>query len=455
MDFKNKRVTVMGLGLHGGGVSTVEFLCKKGARVLATDLRDQKTLQPSLDKLKKYKIEYVLGEHREKDFSDADMIIKNPGVKPDSPYLKIARKNKIPIETDIGIFFMMCPAQIIGITGTRGKSTTATLIYKILKKKFKRVFLAGNIGDSVLNYLDQLKKGDWIVLEMSSWQTAGLRTIKKSPHISVITNIMDDHMNFYKTKSDYIDDKKQIFKYQKKNDWLVLNYDNPYTRKMAEEVQSKVLFYSSTKTEPSKADFSDMAGGGVIFPLEKSGQKICFAGFKRNIIGLHNLSNIIAAVAVAKIFKIPDDKIKKTLKEFKGVPFRQELIAVKRGVKYINDTTATTPDAAIAALKTLSDKKNIVLIAGGADKNLDFKKMVLEIEKKVKFLILLKGTATDKILKLKKAPIVDSMAKAVALAQKNAKAGNIVLLSPGAASFGLFNNEFDRGQQFNNIVKKL
>lgn len=430
--FKNMNVIVMGLGLHGGGVGVAKFLAKRGAQVLVTDLKTKEELRESLNKLKKYtKIKYILGRHRIGDFKNADLIIKNPGVPKESKYLQIARKNNVPIETDVGLFFEYCPSEkIIGVTGTKGKSTVATLIANLLATKYQ-VVLAGNIRTSVLEELPKINKNAVIILELSSWQLEDLKDHKKSPWIAVITNIMQDHLNRYRGIKDYIEAKKLILKFQKADDFLILNKDDAIVRNFAKNARGRVIFYS---------------------------QKQALKYFGRSkLVGKHNLSNLSAALAVAKLLKIPDSSINKVLREFKGIEGRLELIKQSRGVKYYNDTTATTPEAAIAALKMF---RNIILIAGGADKSLNFKELAKIIAKRVKSLILLPGTATLKLRKeMEKFTVptfeIRSMKDAVKKAGKLAKRGDIVLLSPGCASFGLFQHEFDRGKQFQKCIEEL
>jgi len=433
----------MGLGLHGGGVGVVKFLAQQGAKILVTDLKTKKELKESIEKLKKYhayrqagKIKYILGKHRVRDFKNADLIIKNPGVPRNSEYLKIAKKNKIPIETDIGLFFELCPSKnIIGVTGTKGKSTAATLIYEILKTKYKTI-LAGNIRTSVLEELPKITKNTIVVLELSSWQLEDIEPHKISPHIAVITNIMQDHLNRYKGIRDYIKSKKIIFKFQKPDDILILNHDDKIVSKFARESKGRVIYYFKK-------------------------QALRYSKYI-HIRGEHNLKHISAALAVAKLFKVPSDLIKKTLINFKGIAGRLEFIREISGVKYYNDTTATTPEATIAALNSFPGKK-IILIAGGTDKKLNFKELARIIHKKVKSLILLPGTATQKLISLRLASLrsglVTHMAKnmkeAVKIASKMAERNDIVLLSPGCASFGLFKHEFDRGEQFQKCIKLL
>ena len=416
--FKNKRITIMGLGLHGGGVGIAKFFYKQGAKILITDLKTETQLKESLEKLKKLKIKFVLGRHRQEDFKEADLIIKNPDVSSDSPYLISARKHNIPIETDISIFFDLCKVPIIGITGTKGKSTTAFLSYLILKSKYPKTFLAGNIGVSPLEILDKVNESKQakVILELSSFE---LENLHKSPQIALITNLFPDHLNRYKNFKDYIKAKQAIFKYQKKDDILIINYYDAESRRFIRKALSKIYYFKGSNTE--------------------------------------------AALSIAKIFKIPKKNINKILSNFKGVPSRQELISVKRGVRYINDTTATTPQSVILAINEFKErfpKSKIILIAGGMDKNLEYKNLAEEIKKNVNNIILLPGSATDKIknrLNKLKTDYSDStsMAQAVKIADNIAQKDDIVLLSPGAASFNLFKNEFHRGDEFKKAVKQL
>ena len=438
--YKNKKVVVMGLGLNGGGVGVAKFFCRQGARVLVTDLQAKEQLQNSIDELKNFKVEFALGGHRDEDFKNADLIIKNPAVPPDSRYLKIANEYKISIRSDIDIFFDICKAPIIGVTGTKGKTTTATLIYLFLKTKYPKTILAGNMGISPLKILPKINRSSKVVLELSSFE---LEDLRKSPHISVITSLFPDHLNRYKNFDDYVEAKKIIFKHQTRNDFLVLNFDDPKVAKLADEATARVRFFS--KKEP------------FVPIIPKS---------KLKIFGDENISNICAAIEVAKIFRISQKNINKVLLNFKGVKNRQEFVAEKNGVKYFNDTAATNPDSAIFGIRTFRQRfpvGSLILIAGGVDKNLEYANLALEIKKSVRCLVLLPGSASDilekeilsaKIENLKIVP-VNSMREAVLIASKEAKSGDVVLLSPASASFNLFKNEFDRGDKFKDVVNKL
>ena len=416
----------MGLGLLGRGVGDVEFLAQNGADLIVTDLKTKKQLQVSLDRLKKFKkIKYVLGKHRLEDFKDRDMILKSAGVPLDSIYIKEAKKNKIPVEMSASLVAKLSDAKIIGITGTRGKSTVTQMIYEILKASKKKVFLGGNVrGIATLPLLESTKKGDYIVMELDSWQLQGFGEGNISPHIAVFTNLMRDHMNYYKgSMAKYFTDKANIYKYQKKGDYLIAG------KEIARKIKDSPLL------KPKKLPES----------------------WKLKVAGEHNRENASLAREVASKAGVSEKIIKKTLENFKSVEGRLEYMKAVRGVKIYNDNNATTPDATIMALRALGDtSKNIVLIMGGADKNLDMKPLLKEIEKYCKSVVLLSGTGTDKLKNLKfEYKKANNLKDGIMQALKDSKQGDIVLFSPAFASFGLFENEYDRNDQFIDLVKKL
>ena len=464
-DFEGKKITVMGIGLNGGGIAAVRFLASLGAKVIATDIKSEKELKASLEKLKDLKnVTFVLGQHRMENFTNVDMIVKGPAVPWSSKHIQEALKRKIPVEMDSSIFFKLCKFPIIGITGTKGKTTTATLIAEILKVAGENVFTAGIGQKPVLNLLSEIakaKKGT-VVFELSSWRLSGLHQVNLSPHIAVITNIHKDHLNYYGTMEKYIADKIYIFSNQKKEDFAILNFDNAITRILADEAKSKKIFFTTNASVDSANDFVGVKAGKIFYRSSSEEKIICELDDVK-LQGAHNLYNILAAVGATISCGIPPEKIREAVRNFKGVRHRLEFIRELEGVKYYNDTAATMPDAAIAGIVSFS--KSVILIAGGADKNLEFKNFAKTISEGVKKVILLKGQATEKIKKElnslgepssgKIDSEFDNMEKAVVRAKNISGPGDIVLLSPGAASFGLFLNEFDRGEKFREAVRKL
>jgi len=471
-DIKGKKVTVMGLGLHGGGLGVAKFFAKHGALVLATDIKPADELEASIEKLKGLKIKYILGQHRLEDFVNTNLVMQNPGVPENSKYLLAAKEHKVPIETDLGLFFDWCPAPIVGVTGTKGKSTTASLIAAMLSRVYDDVFLAGNNRTSVLEILPDIENNDIVVLELSSWQLAGIRSHKKSPQVAVLTNIYPDHLNRYDSLGQYIQDKKVIFKWQKPDDVLVLNYDDNVVRNFAKKARAKVCFYSLTDLALIN-DHDDLLVRAKIGAFLQ-GRKIFYGSRKHEVCqskdfdlrGKHNIANLLAAISAVKVaYQISSRAIRQALRHYKSLTGRLEMVAQKHEVRYINDTCATIPEATIAALKSLNEQ-NIILIAGGAAKGLSFQKLAKSIVKRVKILVLLTGSATEQLEKKickelvrqgkdLKIIVVDSMVKAVNSACQEAASGDVVLLSPACASFGMFKHEFDRGDQFMEAVKSL
>ena len=458
-DFNDKKITVMGLGSYaqGSGIAAALFFAKAGARVTVTDMKPQETFAAAIKKLKKYpNVSFVFGEHREKDFTDADMIIKNPDVPMHSPLLALAKKHDVPVHNDWSIFAALKPNMWVGVTGTRGKTTTTTLIDALLKTKYP-TRLCGNVGISPLAVYGAVKKDDVIVSELSSWNLQQLGVVRKNPHVAVLTNLLRDHLNKYKTIGEYYKDKENIFSYQTNNDILVANRDNEEVRKRVKKAKAHVVWFSQ---KPFAGDGAYIKNGVIYFAQGKKATAVCSIKDIR-IAGEHNQGNVLAAICAAMILGVPPAKIKSVVRKFSGVAHRLEHIATIKGIRYYDDTTATTPDATIAALTALPTK-NMILLAGGTDKKLEFRALAETIARHKPRLILFAGTATEKLTKelariryTNILGIAHSMKEAMDMVRAHARRGDIVLLSPGAASFGIFKNEFDRGNQFRAFVKKL
>ena len=426
----------MGLGILGRGLRYTKFLAECGADLIVTDLKSERQLVTSIKALNKYKsIKYVLGKLRFEDFRSRDMIIKAAGVPLDSIYIKEAKKNGIPVEMDVSLFAKCAPEVIIvGVTGTRGKSMVTALIYEILKQNEKflkqKVYVGGNVrGVATLPLLEKVKAGDILVCELDSWQMQGFGDEKISPHISVFTSFMPDHMK-------YFEDKANIFKYQKKGDILIIRPD--VKKIIPKNIKSKLI---------------------VINPSNVS-------KYKFTVPGKYQKENLACAVEVAKQFNISNSNIGKAVTNFKGLEGRLQYLKTVKGVKIYNDNNATIPKATIGGIEALSVisknkkfKKKIILICGGADKGLDLASFVKVINKYCKAVVLIPGTGTDKLLKNFKFKIPNEKGKdledVISKAFKYTQKGDIVLFSPAFASFGTFNNEYERNDLFMKIIKKL
>lgn len=451
----------MGLGLHGGAVGTVRFLSSAGAQITVTDIKSKEELLPSVEKLKGVKnVSFVFNQHRPEDFTSCDMVVKNPAASWSNKYIKMALEKGVSVESDSSLFFKLCPCDIIGVTGTKGKTTTATLIFEILKAAGKKAVKVGIGQVSVLDKLDDLEKKSVAVFEISSWRLSAIGRHKLSPKVAVITNIFPDHLNYYKTMGEYIKDKKYIFQNQKPDGWCVINGDDEVIKSLEPEIKSRIIKFFQSKTDSGYSVYLDQ--GSVYLNSGVDEKKVVdLAAVK--LKGAHNAANIMAAVGAVFPYDVDIKIMREAIENFSGVSHRLEMVREIDGVKYINDTTATTPEASISGLETFLEP--VVLIAGGVDKNLDVNGFARAICEKAKGVVFLKGEATDKIisairkirceLKEDDFRVVESMEKAVELAKSEATKGDVVLLSPGAASFGLFKNEFDRGDKFKEAVKGL
>lgn len=432
--FRDKKVTVMGLGVQGRGVGDSEFLAQCGAELIITDLKGEEELAPSVRRLDKYKrISFVLGEHRLKDFQNRDLILKAASVPLDSLYIREAKKHGIPVEMSASLFAKIVSIPVIGITGTRGKSTVTHLICEILKKAGTPVLLGGNVrGVGTLPLLEETHLpagGDSIALfELDSWQLQGFGESKLSPHIAVFTNFFPDHLNYYHGDlKQYFADKAHIFEYQTEKNYLITT--------------EKVLALARKYGYDPR--------GTVVIPETLS------RDWHLKMPGEHNRANASFARAAAQVLHVEELLIREVIESFAGIPGRLQLIREIDGIKFFNDTTATTPEATIAALQTLgSAQSKVVLIMGGSDKELDMSELLSEIPKYCKGVVLLPGTGTDK-LDIKEAEAIDSLSDAVEKACALAEVGDSIVLSPAFTSFGMFQNEFDRGDQFTDIVNKL
>ena len=460
-DFKNKKILIMGLGLHGGGVGAAAFFAKLGSRIVVTDLKSRRELAPSVAKLRRFRnITYHLDGHRPKDFRAADYIIKGPGVPETSPFLKIAKRASVPVLSDVEIFFLLCPAPIIGITGTKGKSTTATLVARMLNtgqgvlyarsrvyyspgRPRRRVWLGGNIRKSMLEFLPHVRKGDLVVLELSSFQLDSLKSSRLSPHIALITSIFPDHLNRYPSMRAYKASKANIFRYQKRGDYLFINGRDATLKRLAKGAPSRVTQFDPTRMARR------------------------FHAVLAPDIPSYHLPNIAGAIAIAKHVGVGEKAIRHVLSTFHGMPSRMQVVRKVNGIEFINDTTATNPTAAeqaVIATKRRIGRRGLHVIAGGYDKGLPVGKFVRVLRQYAATVVFLPGKASVKMKqRLQREQkgqrpqtfTAKTMREAVWVARRNAKAGDAVLLSPGAASFGLFKHEFDRGEQFVKAVRAL
>jgi len=460
--FAGKTVLIMGLGRFGGGVDVAKFACGAGAKVIITDLASAEQLSCSTEQLEEFpEIEYHLGSHNAADFEQADIIVVNPAVAPDNEFLKLAHRHNKFISTQINIFFELSAATIIGITGATGKSTTAALTAHLLRNashesratSHEIVWLSGNIGNEpLLAALDEIRADDLVVLELSSFQTEQLAQIQKGPKVALLTNLTPNHLDRYGTFASYCATKENIFKFQE------LDENFPAVSIFNAEDKVGAEWFEKYKREADRIC--------IKFSVDDVSEEI---RDRFSLPGLANLSNLAAAIAIARHFGIENNLIKNCLRDFRPLPHRLELVAQVEGVSWYNDSKATTPQGAIAALEAFKKKPKII-IAGGYDKNLPFDELGKKIATSAKAAILMGQTSekiadavakklatevTENAEKKIKVEVVKSLGDAVELARRLAVSGDVVLLSPACASYDMFDNFQQRGQEFVKLVTHL
>ncbi len=456
---RGKRTLVMGLGTRQGGLGVTRYLAEQGADVTVTDLRTEADLDPIIRELSGLPIRFVLGEHRRKDFETAEIVVRNPAVPVRSPWLAIARAAGAQIEMEMSLFFRACPAPIIGITGTKGKTTTATICANILRLARPDTVLAGNMGASALMALPRITPETPVVIELSSWQLEGLAEHGMSPYIAVLTNISEDHLNAYPSMAEYIEAKRHIARFQKSGDWFIVNRDHPLAWESRHTGAGRIIpFGFDRDLDAEQGAWLD--GDRLIWQWAGIDREICRLS-DLPIPGPATAMNALAASAAALLMGASETEANAALATQQPIPYRQEPVATIDGVLYVNDTAATAPAAAIAALDAYRGRP-VVLIAGGASKRSDLTALASRAAAQAEAVVLLDGSATPEFRQLlleagarNLSGPHNAMEPAVRAAATFARPGSVVLLAPGCASFGIFRDEFHRGDDFRSAVDQL
>ena len=428
----SRRVTVMGLGRFGGGVGVTRWLARQGARVAVTDLASAEQLRDSLARLEGLDLTLHLGGHDEADFVGCDLLVVNPAVPFDSPYLRAAREAGVEITTEINLFLARCPAAVVGITGSAGKSTTVAMAGAILARE-KETHVGGNIGVSLLDKLGEIRPDHVVVLELSSFQLVYLPAVARSPHVAVVTNLQPNHLDRHGTLAEYAEAKKNIFRAQCPQDVLVLNRDDREVASWAAEAAGRVELFSADD-EP----------------------------FELKLPGRHNQANAQAAWSAARQFGLPREAAVEALASFTGLPHRLELVLERGGVRYFNDSKCTTPAGTVAALEAFPPRSAIVIL-GGYDKHVDFGMLCRLLAVRAKAVVATGQTGpeiargTERARSDGDAPEVvraEQFADGVRAARKLARVGDVVLLSPACASYDQFDNYEQRGETFVRLLEQ-
>lgn len=472
MELAGSNVAVVGIGAEN--TPLIQYLVRAGAAVTACDRKPLHELGRYLEALEGIPVRFSTGKDYLKGVRGADLMFLTPGMRKDLPEIESERARGAAVTNQMSLFFELCPGRLVGITGSSGKTTTTTLVGEILRASGGQVFVAGNIGAPPIARLDEMSPTSWVVLELSSFQ---LELMHKSPHVAVITNISPNHLDMHPSMEHYVDAKKSIFRSQGPYDFLVLNLDNPLTENMRHETPSRVVWFSRRQAVDTGAFIED----GIVFwrsPGAGGATPVCRTEEVR-LLGVHNLENVVAAVAASGLCGAGPEDMRRAIASFTGVPHRLELVREVDGVRFYNDSIATTPTRAAAGIRAFDSP--VVLIAGGYDKHLPFEELVEAAEERVRHLVLVGATA-EKIREafetgsrgglqpgssgasLQKAgtglrvPFLDragSFEDAVTRAWQAARPGEVVLLSPGCASYDMFTNFEERGKRFRELVAAL
>lgn len=443
-----KKVLVFGSGISG--IGAVKLLEDHGAEVVLYDGNeslDQASLREQLGE----KTTIVLGEFPEHLLEELELVVLSPGVPTDLPVILVMKEHGIQVIGEVELAYAFGKGDVLAITGTNGKTTTTSLLGEIMKCHQEEVFVVGNIGNPYTVAAGQMTERSVAVAEMSSFQLESIETFR--PKVSAILNFTPDHLNRHHTMEAYVEAKKQIAKNQTAEDYCVLNYEDERTKAFGEEVKAQVLYFSSAH----KLERGIYLDDGKMIYKNPEEVIVCHVD-ELQILGIHNYENVMAAVAMAAVYGVPMDTIRKAILAFKGVEHRIEYVTEKDGVVYYNDSKGTNPDAAIKGIQAMNRKT--VLIGGGYDKNSEYTEWIQAFDGKVKQLILI-GATREKIAQdaekcgFHDYVFADTFEEAVLLAAKTAKSGEAVLLSPACASWGMFPNYEVRGEKFKEIVNSL
>lgn len=453
----HRKVTVMGLGLFGGGVGAARFWAELGSEVTVTDLRDEKLLAPSLEKLKGLPIRYVLGRHDKEDFTRADLVMVNPAVHPDNEFVSLALAAGIPLQTEIGLVLRLHHGPVLAVTGANGKSTTTSILGAMVKEAAPQTLIGGNIGGSLLAELPNHPPSAPLVLELSSFQLYYLQAQNFAPDAAVVTNLSPNHLDWHPTVLHYFESKRNLIRHQNREQFTVLNYADPVLREWAATAPGTVIAVNLSDPNAENACFA--AGEDIIFRLH--GQEETIGSLRHLCLpGAHNRMNCLQAAAAAYAHCRQTECIDRGMSSFHGLPHRLEKVAERGGISFVDDSIATTPESAICGINAFTTP--VVLLAGGYDKGSDLTAMAETAADKAAAMVLV-GKTAEKIAAAARAHRPDckivmagtDFAEAVKTAARLCPSGGTVLLSPACASYDMFKNFEERGNIFRQLAETL
>lgn len=446
-EISGKKALVVGLGATGA--ATAQFLHRRGAQVTVSEARDEAAVLPALSTLRDRGIAVETGGHRSESFCAADLIVVSPGVSPEVPALRAAAKRGTEIISEIELAYRFIRTPIIAVTGTNGKTTTVKLMTEIFRSSGKEVFLGGNVGNPLIEYVLHGHRAQFIIAEISSFQLEGIRTFR--PFISVLLNLQQDHLDRYASYGEYIAAKARIFTNQRESDYALLNADDPDVQKLSPSIRATTLSFSAGREVPAGIYHRD---GRLYF--RAGDEQVTFAADRLRLKGTHNLHNIMAAAAVSTLCGCTRDAVQHTIEHFKTLHHRLEFVLEHKGIRFYNDSKATNVGSVVSALESMSPP--LILIAGGKDKGGDYDPLIPLLREKVKVLVLI-GEARKKMHEVLKSSttvmLADSLEDAFRRSVDEASAGDTILLSPACSSFDMFANYEQRGDAFSELVRRF
>jgi UDP-N-acetylmuramoylalanine--D-glutamate ligase len=487
---EGSQVTILGLGLFGGGAGAARYFAERGARVIVSDLRDATHLAESLKALEGLPIEFRLGPASggKEDFAGSELVVVNPAVPPDSPALAMAQRCGARLDAEINLLLRLCPAPVAAVTGTNGKSTAVALLGEMMRRAGRKTWVGGNLGGSLLPQVDEMAAGDIVVIEVSSFQSQRLAWAGLSPHLGAVLNLTPNHLDRHRDMGEYAEAKRQLLLCQGPGDFAVLNGEDPILREWTDAGRGRKLFFGAEPDAPAGIRLD-----GETVRLWRDGRRAEVSLARMRIPGAHNRFNAACASASAWLLGAEPKAVEAALAAFPGLPDRIEFVAESGGVRWYNDSIATTPESTMAALEAF--REPIVLIAGGSSKNLSFAEVGRRIARRAKAVVLIGATApeierairasaatsTAEAQRTQRTTAVSdnavlgdlcasavnsgvlcppihpakSLEEAVRLAHRIAQPGDVVLLSPACASFDMFRNYAERGQRFREFVRNL
>lgn len=459
--YKGKKVLVVGCGRSG--VAATKFLVKQGARVMISDTKQRAELSEPLKELgDDVKVDFEFGGHTERTFMGADLIVVSPGVNTKNhQFIQMARQKGTPITSEIELAVGELEQPLIGITGTNGKSTTTFILGEMYKADMKPVFVGGNLGTPLIEYVSEGQQGQAAICELSSFQLE--LTQKMVPAVAIFTNIDHDHLDRYGTLENYVASKKSLLRVCDRNSWVVLNYDDPILRAFANECNGKIVWFSKKNPLLVGGDFAERFFGAYYdegqnaIIAKVTGRDEVFSLSQFKLFGDHNRQNVMAAICAARVMGVSPEAIQSVIDSFKGIPHRLEFVRKKDGVYFFNDSKATNIQSMQAALRAFK-RSPVILIAGGKDKNMEFGNLSAIVDERVKLLILV-GEAKEKINRalgdFAETYLVGTFEEAVLMSFQKSRNGDIILLSPGCSSHDTFRDFEERGDYFKKLVHAL